>query len=247
VLRKRLIVVLTFNNGILFRTKQFLPDYRYTLNFVDAWSIDEIIMLDVTRHAESDRSKYLSVVNSFAKNCFVPLTVGGGVRTLEDVRVYLRAGADKVSVNTGAIIDPGLISEIAKQYGVQCVVVSIDVKRNSAGKYIVMSDCGAVNTGMELVTWAQQVESLGAGEILVNSVERDGSLEGLDIDLCKDASFAVNIPVVALGGVGNWSHIAEGFEKSRVAGVCTQNIYHFTDRSIKSAKAYLRKADISVR
>lgn len=247
MLRKRLIAVLTFNNGVLFRTKHFHPDYRYTLNFVDAWSIDEIIMLDVTRPGIGDRNNFLEVINTLAQKCFVPLTIGGGIRSVADVSLFLNAGADKVSINTGAINNPSLISEISSRYGVQCIVVSIDTKIGTDGKYLVMSDAGSTNTGMEVTEWAKQAEFMGAGELLINTVERDGSLEGLDLKLCQNICAAVTIPVLALGGVGNWQHIVEGFREGGVDGVCTQNIFHFTEASIRSAKSFLKQHKIAVR
>ena len=142
MLRKRVITVLTFNDGILFRTKTFIPDYRYTVNFVDAWSIDEIVLLDVTRPERRDPELFSSVVAKFSKNCFVPMCVGGGVRDLDDVKRYLDLGADKVAINTQAIEQPELITKAAKRFGSQCVVVSIDVRKESSGVYRVYKNCG---------------------------------------------------------------------------------------------------------
>jgi imidazole glycerol-phosphate synthase subunit HisF len=248
MLKSRLLVVLTINDGVLFRTKRFQPDYRYTLNFVDTWSTDEIVILDVTRSSRDSRANFLSVVASLGEKCFVPLTVGGGVRTLEDVEVFFRNGADKIVINTGALNRPEFISEVASAYGSQSVVVSIDAKKVKTQKEAtVMSSNGAIDTGRKVKSWAREVESRGAGEILLTSVERDGSLEGLDIGLIDAVCTAVQIPVLALGGVGNWSHIKEAFLTTKVAGVCTQNIYHFTERSIKSAKKFLFQSGIAVR
>jgi len=248
MLKSRLIIVLTINDGVLFRTRRFQPDYRYTLNFVDTWSADEIVLLDVTRSSEASRANFLSVVTSLGEKCFVPLTAGGGVRTLEDVELLFRNGADKIAINTEALNRPGFISEIASAYGSQSVVVSIDAKKGTMPKEaVVMSNNGTIDTGWEVKSWAREVEARGAGEILLTSVERDGSLEGLDIDLINDVCSAVQIPVLALGGVGNWSHFKDAFLKTKVAGVCTQNIYHFTERSIKSAKKFLLQSGIVVR
>jgi imidazole glycerol-phosphate synthase subunit HisF len=247
MLRKRLITVLTFNNGTLFRTKLFDPDYRYTHNFVDSWSVDEIVILDITRDGEGDRDKFLDVIRTFAHDCFVPICIGGGVRRLDDVAELMKVGADKVMVNTGALERPELIKEISRAYGAQCAVVSIDAKKNDAGDYEVFANCGREATSKSPADWSQEAESLGAGEILITSIDRDGSLQGYDIDLCKSVSDSVSIPVLGLAGAGNWKHFLEGFEKGGLSAVCTQNIYHFTESSIASAKNFLTKNGIEVR
>jgi len=249
MLRKRLITVLTFNDGVLFRTKQFKPDYRYTLNFVDAWSVDEIVVLDVSRTDAhfKDRSAFLGVVERFARRCFVPMTVGGGLRSAGDVRYALDAGADKVSVNTGALRRPEVINEIAALYGSQCVVLSVDAQKEANGSYQAYCSFGACPSGWLVVDWAQEAVKRGAGEILVNSIERDGSLQGYDLGLCRQVSNAVDVPVLICGGAGNWAHFQSGFEEGGADAVCTSNIYHFTEKSIKSAKEYLSNAGIPVR
>ena len=247
MLRKRLITVLTFNNGTLFRTKLFEPDYRYTHNFVDAWSVDELVVLDVTRPGEGDRAQFFEVVSTFAHDCFVPLSVGGGIRTLDDVRTFMAVGGDKVTVNTGALERPELITDIAHAFGAQCVVLSIDAKRHDDGAYEVYSDFGTKPTGMTPAEWAKRGQELGAGEIMITSIERDGSLQGYDLKLCKEVADAVTIPVLVLGGAGSWKHFSDAFALGNIAAVCTQNIYHFTDTSIASAKAYLAKKGVSVR
>ena len=245
MLRKRLITVLTFNDGILFRTKLFRPDYRYTLNFVDAWSVDEVVVLDVTRPGTGDRANFERVIADFARRCFVPLAAGGGVRTTADAKRLLDLGADKIVLNTGALERPELITEVAKLYGSQCAVVSIDAKRLESG-YEVYAACGQTPTGRTPGNWAREVEQRGAGEILVTSIDRDGWLQGYDLDLCREVIEAVTVPVLTLGGAGNWQHLADGL-RAGADGACTQNIYHFTERSIRSAKAYLRSAGIHVR
>ncbi len=247
MLRKRLITVLTFNNGVLFRTKLFQPDYRYTLNFVDAWSIDEIVVLDVTRGENSDRSAFFSVVRGLARRCFVPVTAGGGIRSAEDVGKYLAAGADKVTVNTGALQRPELITEIAHLYGTQCAVLSIDAKREADGAYQVYGSFGQEPTGRSPADWAREGARLGAGEILVTSIDRDGSLSGYDLELCRSVTEAVSIPVLICGGAGNWGHFVGGLREGGADAACTANIYHFTESSIKSAKTYLRNAGLLVR
>ena len=246
MLRKRVITVLTFCDGVLFRTKLFHPDYRYTLNFVDAWSVDEIIVLDVTRPRGSGREAFCRVIGDFARRCFVPLTAGGGVSSIEDVRLFMSLGADKITVNTAAIENPSLIAEIARTYGEQCVVCSIDVKKTDGG-YEVYSDFGSRPTGLDPVEWARQCQEEGAGEIMVTSIDRDGSLQGYDLELCQRIADAVRVPTLILGGCGNWKHMERGFNDGHADAVCTQNIYHFTEASIQAAKTYLAKAGISVR
>jgi len=247
MLRKRVVTVLTINDGVLFRTKLFRPDYRYTANFVDAWSIDEVVILDITRPGQGHRSNFEKVVQKFAENCFVPLCVGGGVRTFADVQDLMKLGAEKITVNSGAIERPKLITEIAEAYGSQCIVVSIDARKTDQGGYEVFSNFAETATGMTPVDWAKEVEDRGAGEILITSVERDGGLEGFDTDLCSMIADAVEIPTLILGGAGSWKHFVKGFEDGKASAVCTQNIYHFTDSSINSAKKYLKNAGIHVR
>lgn len=247
MLRKRLITILTFNDGVLFRTKLFEPDYRYTLNFVDAWSVDEIVILDVTRPDQGDKRNFFDVVRRFAETCFVPLTVGGGIRDLDDVKKFLDLGADKVVLNTGAVRRPEFIGEVARAYGSQCVVLSIDARRDGAGGYEVCSEYGSSPTGLTPEQWAERIEAEGAGEILVTAIERDGSLQGYDIDLCRRITEAVRIPVLISGGAGNWRHFIDGFKTGGASAVCTTNIYHFTETSIRSAKKALADADIPVR
>lgn len=247
MLRKRLITVLTFNDGVLFRTKLFNPDYRYTLNFVDAWSVDEIAVLDVTRPGQGQRENFYQVVQKFARGCFVPLAAGGGIRSLDDVKAFLDLGADKIILNTEALRRPGFIGEVAKLYGSQCVVVSIDAKKMSDGTYEVFSDFATVPTGLTPTEWARQAQEEGAGEILITAVEKDGSVQGYDLELCRQTADAVTIPVLICGGAGNWKHFVQGFNEGHASAVCTANIYHFTESSIKSAKAYLAKAGIEIR
>ncbi|HEX5470481.1 MAG TPA: imidazole glycerol phosphate synthase cyclase subunit [Lacipirellulaceae bacterium] len=249
MLRRRLITVLTFNEGVLFRTKLFEPDYRYTLNFVDAWSVDEVVLLDVSRTGRPlrERTSFFETIEQFTRRCFVPLTVGGGIRSLEDVRCALAAGADKVVVNTGALSEPEFITQISSAYGSQCVVLSIDTRKESSGGYRVYGCFGTAPTERTVGEWAREGVSRGAGEIFVTSIERDGSLHGYDLDLCRKVTDAVNAPVLICGGAGNWSHFVAGIKEGRADGVCTTNIYHFTETAIKSAKSYLHAAGVAVR
>src|SRR5262245_49055765 len=249
MLRTRLVTVLTFNEGVLFRTKLFQPDYRYTSNFVDTWSVDEIVVLDVTRPTSDtpiDRAPFLEVLRELARRCFVPIAAGGGIRGLEDVRRLLAHGADKIVVNTGAIEQPDLITEIARSFGTSCVVLSIDAARMD-GVYEVRSRCGSVATGLAPEIWARRGCELGAGESLITSIDRDVSLQGHDLDLCRCVVDAVDVPVLISGGAGNWNHFVDGIKRGGASAVCTSNIYHFTEASLKSAKAYMANAGILVR
>lgn len=247
MLRKRVVTVLTFNDGVLFRTKLFHPDYRYTLNFVDAWSVDEVVVIDVTRPGCGNRNNFFNVVRKFARNCFVPLAAGGGIRTLDDVKMFLDAGADKVIVNTGALHRLELITEISRLYCSQCVILSIDAFKHKNGCYEVFAEFGSKPTGRDPVEWARKGQKLGVGEIMVTPIQHDGWLQGYDLELCRAVADAVSVPVLILGGGGNWKHFVEGFEQGHASAVCTQNIYHFTEKSIKSAKIYLKRAGIEVR
>jgi cyclase len=247
VLRSRLITVLTFNDGVLFRTKQFRPDYRYTANFVDLWSVDEVIAIDITRPGQGDRRHFYDVVSRLARQCFVPLAVGGGVRSVDDARTLLGVGADKVVLNTGALERPGLIDEIAEPYGAQCVVVAIDAQRHSTGEYEVYGSFGTAATGRAPAGWAREAEQHGAGELMVTAIEKDGSLEGYDNALNRLVADAVSVPVLVSGGAGKWQHFVDGFVAGGASGVCTTNIFHFTETSIRSAKRYLADAGVAVR
>jgi len=241
MLRKRLVTVLTFNEGVLFRTRNFIPDHRYTANFVDAWSVDEIVLLDITRDPSFPREHFKAAVSWFASRCFVPLTVGGGVRSLDDFAGLLALGADKVAVNTGALERPELIAEASRRYGSQCVVLSLDAAAGPEKRsYRVRSRFGTLDAGWDPAGWAARAQELGAGEILVQSVDRDGSLEGYDNRLHRLVADAVFLPVLGCGGAGNWAHFDEGLKLGGLSAVCTTNIYHFTETSVKSAKAFLK-------
>ena len=247
MLRTRLITVLTLNDGVLFRTKEFHPDYRYTMNFVDTWSIDEIVALDVTRPGHGERESFYEVVQDLARKCFVPLACGGGIRSIEDVRTLFRMGADKVILNTGAIDRPELITEAAANYGAQSVVVSIDAQRHEDAQYEVYADFGSRPTGLDPVQWARRAQELGAGEIFITSIEKDGSLEGYDNDLNRRVSSAVGVPVLVAGGAGKWQDFCDGIFLGGASAVCTTNIYHFTETSIRSAKQFMANEGIRVR
>ena len=245
MIRRRVISVLTFFESVLTRTKKFKPDYRYTANFVDTWSIDEIVLLNISNNRENDLS-FKKIINKFAKNCFVPLAAGGGINNVKDAVSMIDNGADKIILNSAIFRNKKIVSQISKYLGAQCCVVSLDFKKIK-NKYYAFSDLGKINTNYECEELVKIVEKEGAGEIMVNSIEKDGSLEGYDLELCAKISSAVKIPVLISGGAGNWEHFAEGFLAGKADAVCTSNIYHFTEKSIKSSKIYLKEKGINVR
>ena len=241
MLKKRLISVLTFNKGVLSRTKRFNPDYIYTKNQVSLWGVDEIVLLDVTREG-GYRDAFLEAATQISDDCFAPTTIGGGIRSVEDASELFRSyGADKVSINTGALDRPELITEMADKYGSQSVVLSIDVKDGE-----VFAGCGRRPTGRSATEWAKEGVRLGAGEILLTSIVKDGSLSGYDLPLCKEVSAAVSVPMLIAGGAGNWGHFVDGF-KAGASGVCATNIYHFTESSIKAAKTHMAENGVPTR
>lgn len=246
MLRKRLITVLTFYEGVLFRSKLFTPDYRYTPNFVDAWSVDEIVILDITRPERRNQEQFLELVKAFSTRCFVPVCAGGGVKSVSDFTRYLDAGADKICVNTLLHTQPSIISQAANRFGSQCVVASIDAKR-VGDSYRVYKNCGREMTQWSPESLAIRAEVVGAGEIFLTSIDKDGSLEGYDNELNQRVAQAVSIPVVVCGGAGKWQDLVDGFVKGGADAVATTNIYHFTETSIKSAKNFLARVGISVR
>lgn len=206
------------------------------------------MVLDITRPGHGDKANFEKVIKRFASNCFVPLTAGGGIRTIDDVQTYLSLGADKVVINSEALRRPEFVSDIARLYGSQCVVISIDAKRqlDQPDAFEVFGDYATKPTGRDPVEWARQCQVNGAGEVLITAVDKDGSIEGYDLELCRLIVDAVSVPVLVCGGAGNWNHFAQGFDAG-ASGVCTTNIYHFTEASIKSAKAYLTKTGYAVR
>lgn len=209
--------------------------------------VDELVLVDIVAHQSNDELDFESI-DEFGRECFVPLTVGGGIRRIDQVQRLLRAGADKVTVNTAAYSRPELITEIATRYGAQCVVVSIDARRNGAEKvWQCFSHAGRQPTGRELCAWAREMEDRGAGEILVTSIERDGTLEGYDLEMVEAAVSAVKIPVIASGGAGNYQHMVEAVKRAGASAVAAASIFHFTEQTPAGAKAAMRSAGIPVR
>jgi len=214
--------------------------------YYDREGADELVFLDITASFE-ERKTTLDMVYRTAGEVFIPYTVGGGISSLEDIRAILTAGADKVSINTAAVKNPWLVAEAAAKFGSQCIVVAIDARQSGPDSWEVYIHGGRTPTGIDAREWAQKVESLGAGEILLTSMDRDGTKDGFDIPLTRIIARAVNIPVIASGGVGNLEHIAEGLTSGEADAALAASIFHFGEYSIREAKNYLRSRGIAVR
>jgi len=216
----------------------------------DAAGADELCFLDITASHE-DRDNIFHVVEQTAERCFMPLTVGGGVRTIEDIGKLLNAGADKVSINTAAVKNPQFVKEASEKFGAQCIVVAIDAKRVSqpgeAPRWEIFTHGGRTPTGIDAIQFAKQVTELGAGEILLTSMDRDGTKAGFDLELTRAISDAVTIPVIASGGVGNLDHLVEGITQGHASAVLAASIFHFGTYTIGEAKKHMAEAGIAVR
>ncbi len=212
----------------------------------DKAGADELCFLDITATHEG-RGIMLDVVRRTAEACFMPLTVGGGVRTLDDIRALLLAGADKVSINSAAVANRQFVKEAAEKFGSQCIVVAIDAKETAPGKYEIFTHGGRKETGIDAVQFAREVEALGAGEILLTSMDRDGTGKGFNIPLTRAIADAVKIPVIASGGVGTLEHLAEGIRDCHATAVLAASIFHFGTFTIAQAKDAMAKAGIPVR
>jgi cyclase len=212
----------------------------------DEQGADEITFLDITASSD-ERDIILHVVERVAEQVFIPLTVGGGVREVADVRRLLNAGADKVSMNTAAVNNPQLVADAAAKVGSQAIVVAIDAKQTSPGRWEVFTHGGRNNTGLDAIAWARQVESLGAGEILLTSMDRDGTKNGFDLGLTRAIADSVSIPVIASGGVGNLQHLADGVTIGGADAVLAASIFHFGEHTVREAKEFMRAQGIEVR
>jgi cyclase len=214
--------------------------------FYDAEGADELCFLDITASAENRATLY-DVVARTAEQCFMPLTVGGGVRSVEDIRRLLLAGADKASINTAAVDRPELVREAAEKFGCQCIVVAIDAKAAAPGRWEVFTHGGRRGTGIDAVDWARRMAALGAGEILLTSMDRDGTRQGFDLALTRAVSDAVPVPVIASGGVGTLDHLVAGIREGHASAVLAASIFHFGTFRIEAAKACMAAAGIPVR
>jgi cyclase len=233
--------------GVNFVNIRDVGDPAEAASFYDKAGADELVFLDITATSD-DRKIMVDVVKRVAERVFIPFTVGGGIRTVDDFREILKAGADKVSVNSAAVKTPRLISEAAHLFGSQCVVVAIDAKKRSPGDgWDVYVNGGKVNTGRDAVEWAAEVENLGAGEILLTSMDRDGTKDGYDIELTRSVSESVKIPVIASGGAGRPKHFYEVLTAGKADAVLAASLFHFRELEIRDLKEYLKEKGIEVR
>ena len=250
MLKNRIIPCLDVKNGRVVKGINFvdLKDAGDPVEQAQIYSdggADEICFLDITASNEN-RDTIYEIVEKTSKKCFVPLTVGGGVRSINDISKLLNSGADKVSINTAAVNDSNLIFESSKKFGSQCIVVAIDAKK-SGDKWEVFTHGGRKNTGIDAIEFAKKMEDSGAGELLITSMDRDGTQVGFDIDLTSVISSKVNIPLIASGGVGNLDHLVEGIKIGNASAVLAASIFHYGKYSIKEAKEYLDSKGIPVR
>lgn len=259
--KNRIIPVLLLRHGWLVQSKGFtryqnLGNPVWSVKRLSEWASDELIYLDISSDDTHDmrrddighpnRQKFLEIIADVSKETFMPITVGGRIRTLKDIEERLAVGADKIAINTQALREPSFIEKAAREFGSQCVVVSIDVLRE-AGKCMVMSEGGTKNVHENPIVWSKEAQERGAGEILLNSIDRDGMKNGYDIELLNDVSSSLSIPVIGCGGVGKWEHFAEAFDKTKVDAVAAANIFHYTDQSVYHAKKFLVKKQYNVR
>ena len=251
MLKTRIIPCLDVKDGRVVKGVNFVDlidagDPVEQAKLYDKAGADELCFLDITASHE-DRGTILEVARHTAEQCFMPLTIGGGVRTVEDIRNLLLAGADKVSINTAAVRNPDFVAEASDKFGAQCIVVAIDAKTVAPGKWEIFTHGGREPTGIDAVEFARLMEAKGAGEILLTSMDRDGTREGFNLPLTRAISDAVHIPVIASGGVGTLDHLVEGVTEGHASAVLAASIFHFGHHSIGEAKAHMAAAGVAVR
>ena len=251
MLKKRIIPCLDVKNGRVVKGINFIDlkdagDPVEQAEFYDKSGADEICFLDITASNE-DRETIVDIVKKTAEKCFVPLTVGGGIRKIEDIRKLLLAGADKVSINTAAVKDIGFVKEASKKFGTQCMVVAVDAKKIGSNRWEIFTHGGRERTGIDAIDFAIKAEDNGAGEILLTSMDKDGTKTGYDLDLLKAITRTVKIPVIASGGVGNLEHLYEGISIGGASAVLAASIFHYGEFTIKQAKEYLERKEVPVR
>ncbi len=251
MLKKRIIPCLDVKDGRVVKGVNFVDlvdagDPVEQARVYDAAGADELCFLDITASVD-ERGTLLDVVRRTAQHCFMPLTVGGGVRKTEDIRNLLLAGADKVAINTAAITNPDLVREAAERFGAQCIVAAIDAKSVGEGRWEVFTHGGRRSTGLDAVAWAQRLAALGAGEILLTSMDQDGTKQGFDLRLTRTIADRVSVPVIASGGVGTLQHLILGITEGHASAVLAASIFHFGTYTIAEAKAAMAAAGIPVR
>ncbi|MFT7098308.1 MAG: cyclase [Rickettsiales bacterium] len=250
MLKNRIIPCLDVANGRVVKGVNFenlvdAGDPVTQAKFYSDAGADELCFLDITASHEN-RDNIFEVVKQVAKVCFIPFTVGGGIKTVDDIRKLLLCGADKVSINSAAVFNPEFVRKASEKFGSQCIVVAIDAKKNSAGNFEIFVKGGREATGIDAVFWAKKMQDFGAGEILLTSMDKDGTKSGYDLELISAISSNVNIPVIASGGVGNLDHLKDGIQ-SGASAVLAASIFHFKTYSILEAKEFLAKNNIAVR
>jgi cyclase len=251
LLKKRIIPCLDVKDGRTVKGVNFIDlidagDPVAQASFYDRAGADELCFLDITASSDN-RDTLLDVVARTAEKCFMPLTVGGGIRTVDDIRRLLLAGADKVSINTAAVYNPEFVREASNKFGSQCIVVAIDAKMVAPGKWEIFTHGGREPTGIDALDWGVLMEQNGAGELLVTSMDKDGTRSGFDLDLTRGMADNVGIPVIASGGVGNLDHLVDGIREGHASAVLAASIFHFGEFTIGEAKAYLADKGIDIR
>ena len=251
MLKNRLIPNIILNNGnvvqsVNFKHTNVIGNAITAVDFFNSWAVDEIMILDVSRTKDS-RQNFYKIIDGLSKRCFIPLTVGGWIDNVEVIRNLLKLGADKVSINTFAVENPNFINEASQIFGSQCITISIDVKKNSSNKYEVITDRGKKETNLNPIDWAKESEERGAGEIFLTSIDNDGTKQGYDLELIKNVSENISIPVIAFGGVGKWEHFVDGIKIGKADAVSAANIFHFSEHSTFNAKNFMKDANLNVR
>jgi imidazole glycerol-phosphate synthase subunit HisF len=245
MIAKRVIVVLTFFEGVLYRTKKFKPDYRYTDNFIDNKLVDEIVIIDVS-DTKKNRVLFYNSVKKISKSCFVPITVGGHINDIDEISILQNCGADKILINSLIHKNKEMVKKITSKYGSQFVIGGIDFLLQDK-IYKLFTDHSKKELNISIEKCLKRFEECKIGEILAQSIDRDGSLRGYDNDIIKEIKENTNLPVIVCGGAGNWDHFIEAFNISNVDGVCTNNIYHYSEKSITLIKKTLDRRGIYVR
>lgn len=252
MLKNRLIAVILVSEGTVVQSVQFKHtnvihyDPVHAIESFYTWSIDEIVILNVSKDKSSSKS-FFEIIHRISEKCFVPFAIGGWIENMETAKLAFNQGADKIILNTQPFLNPQLITTLSLKYGSQCVIISIDSKKNSDGIEKVVIDRGRQETNMSTVDWAIKAAEMGAGELFINSIPHDGNRKGFNLELFREISEKVSIPLIGMGGVFNWEHLVEGINKGKADAVAAANIFHYTELSIKNAKKYLVESGLNFR